>query len=119
VTRSSRCLILASLLSLWPFATLKARTDAVARPNGDLRSVQESESNFTLEGKVTQKSEGKLTVSTQENIVFHVRYDDKTDTRLKDGAQGSGQDLNIGLTITAQGAFNKSGEVVAHQIQVH
>ena len=118
MTRSNCCLVLVLLLSPWPFAARKAHADAGARQNGDLHSVQESESNFTLEGKVTQKSEGKLTVSTEENIVFHVRYDEKTDIRLKDGAQGSGQDLKTGLTVTVQGEFNKSGEVVAHKIQV-
>jgi hypothetical protein len=83
-----------------------------------LHPVQESESNFTLEGKVIQKSEGKLTISTEQNIVFHVRYDEKTDIRLKDGAQGSDQDLKTGLTVAVPGEFNKSGEVVAHKIQV-
>jgi hypothetical protein len=118
VTRSNCCFVLVLLLGLWPFAVLKAGVEAVARPNGDLQPVQESESNFTLEGKVTQKIEGKLTVSTEENIVFHVRYDEKTDIRVKDGAQGSGQDLKTGLTVAVQGEFNKSGEVVAHKIQV-
>jgi len=118
MTISRCCLALMLLFGAWPLAVWDTHAEAI-RPNGVLRSVQESESNFTLEGKVTEKSEGKLTVSTEENILFHVRYDERTDIRLKDGAQGSGQDLNIGLTITAQGEFNKSGEVVAHKIQVH
>ena len=66
----------------------------------------------------TQKSDGRLTISTEENIVFHVRYDEKTDIRLKDGAQGSDQDLKTGLTVAVQGEFNKSGEIVARKIQV-
>lgn len=86
-----------------------------SRPNAGLHSVQDS--NFTLEGKVTQKSDGKLTVSTEENIVFHVRYDEKTAIRLKDGTQGSNKDLKTGLTVAVQGDF-KSGEILAHTIQV-
>ena len=111
-------LALVLLFGTWLFAVRESNTDAVARPNSDLHPVQESESNFTLEGKVTQKSEGKLTVSTEENIVFHVRYDEKTDIRLKDGVQGSNQDLKTGLRVTVQGEFNKNGEIVAHKIQL-
>jgi hypothetical protein len=118
VTRSSGCFALVLLLGVWPHAVQEAHAHAVAGPNGDWHAVQESESNFTLEGEVTQKSEGKLTVSTEENIVFHVRYDEKTEIRLKDGAQGSDKDLKTGLKVTVQGGFNKSGEIVAQKIQV-
>jgi hypothetical protein len=115
----SRCFLAFVLLfGVWPLAAREGHADAVACPNGDLHEVQESESSFTLQGKITQKSEGKLTVSSEENIVFHVRYDEKTDIRLKDGTQGSDQDLKTGLTVTVQGEFNKSGEIVAHKIQV-
>ncbi len=115
---SSCCLALVLLFGAWPPTVPQVHADSFARPDGDLHSVQESESNFTLEGKVTQKGESKLTVSTEENIVFHVRYDEKTDIRLKNGAQGSDQDLRTGLTVAVQGEFNKSGEIVAHKIQV-
>ncbi len=118
MARSSCYLALVLLFGVRPPAVWEARADSVARPNGDFHAVQESEFNFTLEGKVTQKSEGKLTVSTEENIVFHVRYDEKTDIRLKDGAQGSDKDLRTGLKVTVQGDFDKSGEIVAHKIQV-
>ncbi|MFZ0286858.1 MAG: DUF5666 domain-containing protein [Terriglobales bacterium] len=116
MTKSRCCLALVLLFCAWPFAVWKAHADAVARPNGDLPPAQES--NFTLEGKVTQKSDGKLTVSTEENIVFHVRYDEKTDIRLKDGALGSDKDLKTGLKVTVQGAFSEGGEVLARKIQV-
>ena len=33
-------------------------------------------------------------------------------------AEGSDQDLKTGLNVAVQGEFNKSGEVVAHKIQV-
>ena len=52
---------------------------AFTHSHGDLHPAQES--NFNLEGKVVQKSEGKLTVSTAGNIVFHVRYDVGTITQ--------------------------------------
>jgi hypothetical protein len=76
------------------------------------------ESGFTLEGNVTQKSEGKLTVSTEENIVFHVRYDEKTDIRLKDGTQGSDKDLKVGVKVRVEGDLSESGEILAREIKV-
>jgi hypothetical protein len=117
VTISRCCLAFALLFGVWSLALRGAHADAVARPNGDLHPAQESESNFTVEGKVTQKSEGKLTVSTEENMIFHVRYDEKTDIRLKGGAQGSDPDLKTGVTVMVQGEF-KGGEIVARKIQV-
>jgi hypothetical protein len=116
VTRSRCCFAVVLLFGVWPFGVRKACADAFAHPNGYLHPAQES--NFNLEGKVTQKSEGKLTVSTEENILFHVRYDEKTDIRLKDGAQGSDKDLKTGLKVRVQGEFSKSGEILAHKIQV-
>ena len=118
VMMSCWCLALVLLFGAWPLAVLEAQANSVAHPDGDLRSAQESESNFNLEGRVTQKGDGKLTISTEENIVFHVRYDEKTDIRLKDGARGSDQDLKTGSTVAVQGEFNKSGEIVARKIQV-
>jgi len=94
-----------------PFTMLGASTEA--QP---LRLAQRS--GFTLEGKVTQKSEGKLTVSTEENIIFHVRYDEKTDIRLKDGAQGSDKDLKVGLMVRVEGDLSESGEILARKIGV-
>jgi hypothetical protein len=47
-----------------------------------------------------------------------VRYDEKTDIRLKDGAQGSDKDLKTGLKVRVQGDFSKSGEILADKIQV-
>jgi Domain of unknown function (DUF5666) len=116
VTRSLCCFVVVLLFGVGPFGVRKACADAFAHPNGDLHPAQES--NFNLEGKVTQKSEGKLTVNTEENIVFHVRYDEKTDIRLKDGALGSDKDLKTGLKVRVQGEFSKSGEILAHKIQV-
>ena len=118
VMMSRCCLALVLLFGAWPLAVWEAQANSVAHPDGALHPVQESESNFNLEGKITQKSEGRLTISTEENIVFHVRYDEKTDIRLKNGAQGSDQDLKTGLTVAVQGEFNKSGEIVARKIQV-
>ena len=108
--RSRRCLAMILLVGVLPFAVFR-----VCPHTPPLYSAQES--NFTLEGKVTQKSEGKLTISTEENIVFHVCYDEKTDIRLKDGAQGSDKDLKAGLRVRVEGDLTESGEILAHKIQ--
>jgi hypothetical protein len=111
VTISRCCLSVLLLAGVVPFRVYKACADA--QP-----SSLAQESGFTLEGKVTQKSEGKLTVSTEENIVFHVRYDEKTDIRLKEGAQGSDKDLKVGLKVRVEGELSESGEIVARKIEV-
>lgn len=105
------CVAAILLIGLLPFAGCTGQTDVQPLNAGQ-------ESNFTVEGKVTQKSEGKLTVSSEENIVFHVRYDEKTDVRLKDGAQGSDKDLKTGLRVRVEGDLSESGEILAQRIQV-
>jgi len=72
--------------------------------------------NFTLEGKITQRSAGKLTVSTGENIIFHVRYDEKTEIRRPDGSQGYAKDLNVGVKVKVEGDLSDAGEVIAQKI---
>jgi len=108
-----RCLpmCLLFLFSLLPFTMTRGHVGVQPLHLGQ-------ESGFTLEGKVTEKSAGKLTVSTEENIVFHVRYDEKTDIRLKDGGQGSEKDLKTGLKVRVEGDLSESGEILAHRIEV-
>ena len=78
----------------------------------------QNDSNFTLEGKITRKEEGKLTVSGEQNIVFHVRYDDKTEIRLKDGGHGSSGDLKVGSQVHVEGDLSESGEITARTIRL-
>lgn len=74
--------------------------------------------NFTVEGRITRHSAGKLTLSTEENIIFHVRYDDKTEIKRKDGSPGSAKDFRIGVKIMVEGELTEAGEVVAHKIEL-
>ncbi len=74
--------------------------------------------NFTLEGKITEKSEGKLTVTSGENMLFHVLYNDKTEIRKKDGSVGTAQDLHTGLRISVAGDLAESGEITAKKIDI-
>ena len=36
------------------------------------------DSDFSMEGKITDKSAGKLTISSGDNIIFHIVYNDTT-----------------------------------------
>ena len=78
----------------------------------------QDEMNFTLEGKITEKTAGKLTVSSGENMVFHVVYNDKTEIKKKDGSPGAAQDLHTGLTISVAGDLAESGIVTAKKIEI-
>jgi len=74
--------------------------------------------NFTLEGKITAKSEGKLTISSGENMIFHVLYNDKTEIKKKDGTPGTAQDLHTGLSVAVAGDLAESGEITAKTIEI-
>jgi len=74
--------------------------------------------NFTLEGKIIKVETGKFTVSSEGNIIFHVRYDDKTEIKHKDGRAGSSQDFRMGVQVKVEGDFTESGEIVARTIEI-
>ncbi len=80
-----------------------------ARPQG---------TNFTLEGKITRVSPGQLTVSGEGNIVFRVRFDDKTEIKRQDGSKGSAKDLRVGVKVRIEGDLTEAGEVVAQKIEL-
>lgn len=74
--------------------------------------------NFTLEGKITKQDSGKLTVSTEQNIIFHVSYDEKTEIKRSDDTQASRQDLRVGVHIKVDGELAESGEINARKIVI-
>ena len=49
--------------------------------------------NFTVEGEINTLGQNKLTLRAEENITFHVRYDDKTEFKSEDGSPASSKDL--------------------------
>ena len=91
--------------------TLSSPPSAVPTPSAQ-------DMNFTLEGKITEKTAGKLTVSSGENMIFHVLYNDKTEIRKKDGSLGTAQDLHTGLRISVAGDLAESGEITAKKIEI-
>jgi uncharacterized protein DUF5666 len=74
--------------------------------------------NFTLDGKITEHTANKLTVSTEENIIFHVRYTEKTEVKRQDGTAASEKDLRVGVKIHVDGDLNDSGEIAAQKIEI-
>ncbi len=73
---------------------------------------------FTVEGKITEKAAGKLTISSGENIIFHILYNDKTEIRKKDGSLGTPQDLHTGLRVSIAGDLAENGEITAKKIEI-
>lgn len=73
---------------------------------------------FTVEGKIDSLSENKLTLSTEENMIFHVRYDERTEIKNEDGSSASSKDLRKGQQVRVEGEFSESGEVAAARIQI-
>jgi hypothetical protein len=74
--------------------------------------------NFTLEGKITSNTANKLTVSTEENMVFHVLYNERTEIKKKDGSPGTARDLQVGIRIGVAGDLAESGEITAKKIEI-
>lgn len=80
--------------------------------------AQDQNSQFSLEGTITEVSPGKLTVSTEGNIIFHVTYDDKTEIHRKDGSAGSAKDLAAGEKIKVDGMLTPAGLIEAQRIDL-
>jgi hypothetical protein len=107
-----RVAILASLL----LCALPISRPVVATPMA--MPALAAQNDFTLEGKITDKTGSKLTVSTGENIIFHVVYNDQTEIKKKDGSPGAGQDLHTGVRIAVVGDLAESGEITASKISI-
>jgi hypothetical protein len=111
----TRCLVVAGIL----FCGLPLASPAISSPASAVSArAAQDEMNFNLEGKITEKSAGKLTVSSGENIIFHVVYNDKTEIHKKDGSAGTGDDLRIGIKIAVAGDLADSGEITAKKITI-
>jgi hypothetical protein len=98
--------------------TLQLSRTTFASPPSAVPIPMADDMNFTLEGKITEKTAGKLTVSSGENMIFHVFYNDKTEIRKKGGSLGTAEDLHTGLTISVAGDLAESGEITAKKIEI-
>ncbi|MGH9327015.1 MAG: hypothetical protein ACRD2B_10090 [Terriglobia bacterium] len=82
------------------------------------QSTSQQGTSFNLEGKITEHTPGRLTVSTEDNIIFHVTYNEKTAIYRKDGSAGSPSDLKVGAIIKAAGELSPTGVVEASRIDM-
>jgi len=76
------------------------------------------EMNFTVEGKINRLGQNTFTLNSEENMVFHVRYDDKTEIKRQDGNSASAKDLRVGLKVKVDGDLTESGEIAAHRVVI-
>jgi hypothetical protein len=91
---------------------------SISEARGD-QALRAGQANpFTVEGKVNTLGQNKLTLNTEENMIFHVRYDDKTEFKSDDGSLASSKDLRVGLRIRVEGDLTESGEIVAQRIKL-
>ena len=90
------------------------RPNSQAQPTIILPAAQGMD--FTLEGTINTLDHNKLTVHTEENIIFHVNYDDKTEFKDDDGKPARSTDLKVGLRIRVEGDLAESGEIAAQRI---
>jgi hypothetical protein len=109
-----RAVVIAGLL----LCTLQFSPTPWASPRSAMLTPPAQDMNFTLEGKITEKTEGKLTLSGGDNVIFHVEYNDKTEIKKKDGSPGTAQDLQVGVTVSAAGDLAESGVITAKKITI-
>ena len=111
IRAASLCMPVAICVAIWAWPSI---TEAQAPVT--LRAGQAM--NFTLEGKINSIDHNKLTVHTEENILFHVSYDDKTEFKNDDGSPATSKDLRVGLRIRVEGDFTETGEIAAQRIRL-
>ena len=104
---STTAAVLVACLSMAPLAAC-AGGISTAAPAAD----------FVVDGKITEHSPGRLTISTEANIIFHARYDGETVIKRRDGSAGSPKDLRIGEKIKIEGDLTESGEIIAQKIEL-
>jgi len=73
---------------------------------------------FSVNGRITEQSAGKLTVDSGQNMLFTVKYDSSTKIRHKDGSPGKASELRIGTKIRAKGVLTEAGDVIAKTITI-
>jgi hypothetical protein len=74
--------------------------------------------SFSVNGSITEKSPGKLTVDSGQNMLFTVKYDSTTQLQHEDGSPAKDSELRVGIKIQAKGVLTEAGDVIAKTITI-
>lgn len=74
--------------------------------------------SFSVNGSITEKSPGKLTVDGGQNMLFTVKYDSATQLQHKDGSPAKASELQVGIKIQAKGVLTEAGDIIAKKITI-
>jgi hypothetical protein len=74
--------------------------------------------SFTVEGKITEASPGKMTIDSGQNMLFEVRYDAKTNIQRDDGSTAKASDFRKGVEVKVAGDLTEAGDVIAKKIVI-
>ena len=74
--------------------------------------------SFSVNGTITEKSSGKLTVDSGQDMLFTVKYDSTTQIQHSDGSPAKASDLRAGVKILAKGTLTEAGDVIAKTITI-
>lgn len=117
-TTGHRSRIAAAKMIVLAWLALTCLTFASSLPARAGLAAQDQPMNFTLQGTITKLETETFIVSTEENIIFHVRHNDKTSIEHADGTPASAKDLRVGTKVRVEGDLTESGEIVAKKIEI-
>ena len=110
---SIRCLLFVTALLLG-ITTLGMPLRALAFQGQN----QPPDISFSVNGSITEKSSGKLTVDSGQNMLFTVKYDSTTRIQRGDGSPAKASELRVGTKILAKGTLTEAGDVIAKTITI-
>lgn len=111
--QSLRCVALVVSLVLVPALGMAGRAVAATPAQGQNQDIE-----FSVSGKITDLSAGKLTVDSGQNMLFTVKYDSSTKIQHKDGSPAKASEFRIGTRILAKGVLTEAGDVIAKTITI-
>lgn len=74
--------------------------------------------SFTVTGKITDRSPGKITVDGGQGMLFDVEYNSQTEIQRQDGSSAKPSDLKVGVEVRAEGVLTEAGDIIAKKIVI-
>lgn len=82
------------------------------------KAAPAQDSNFDLEGSISEHEPGKLTIDTGGGIIFHATYAADTPIVHADGKPAAEKDLKTGVKVHILGDLQQNGEVKSQKIEI-